>query len=144
MSQRDWVQQHITRYRETNGEEGHIWQGVDGKQSLPCLLLTTTGHRTGATRTTPLIYGRDGDAHVVIASRGGTPDHPSWYRNLAAEPKVDLQVGAEQFAARARTAAGAERSRLWQVMAEIFPTYDSYQTKAKASREIPVVVLERT
>jgi len=143
MAQRDWVEAHIKRYRESNGEDGHIWRGVDGKQNLPCLLLTTTGHRSGAARTTPLIYGRDGDDHIIIASRGGTPDHPSWYRNLAANPVVALQVGAEQFTARARTAEGAERTRLWQIMAGVFPTYDSYQEKAQATREIPVVVLER-
>ncbi|MDP6705276.1 MAG: nitroreductase family deazaflavin-dependent oxidoreductase [Alphaproteobacteria bacterium] len=143
MAQRDWVLEHIRKYRESDGEEGHIWAGVDGKQNLPCLLLTTTGQKSGEARTTALIYGRDGDACVIVASRGGTPTHPLWYRNLVANPEVDLQVGADKFKARARTAEGEERARLWRLMAEIFPTYDDYREKAKATREIPVVVLER-
>lgn len=143
MAQRDWVREHIQRYRESNGEEGHIWAGVDGKQSLPCLLLTTTGRRSGETHTTPLIYGRDGDRHVIVASRGGSVGHPLWYRNLAEHPEVELQVGADRFQARARTAEGEERTALWQLMAGIFPTYDDYHEKAKAHREIPVVVLDR-
>ncbi len=143
MAQRDWVLEHIQKYRESDGEEGHIWKGVDGKQNLPCLLLETTGGKTGEARTTALIYGQDGDRYVIVASRGGTPTHPLWYRNLVANPEVALQVGAERFAARARTAAGEERASLWRLMAEIFPTYDHYHEKAKATREIPVVVLER-
>lgn len=143
MAQRDWVLEHMRKYRETNGVEGHTWAGVDGKQNLPCLLLTTTGHKSGTSHTTPLIYGQDGDRHVIIASRGGAPDHPSWYRNLAANPQVRLQVGAEQFDATARTAEGEERAQLWTLMAEVFPSYNDYHEKAKATREIPVVVLER-
>ncbi len=144
MSQRDWVVEHIRKYRESNGAEGHIWKGVDGSQNLPCLLLTTTGRRTGEARTTALIYGRDGDCYVIIASRGGTPADPVWYGNLLANPAVQLQVGPDQFAATAHTATGDERARLWQMMAEIFPSYDDYQAKAKATREIPLIVLERT
>ena len=143
MAQRDWALEHVRKYRESDGEDGHIWRGLDGKQNLPCLLLTTTGRRSGNTYTTPLIYGQDGDRYVIIASRGGTVNHPMWYENLVAHPEVDLQVGAERFAATARTAASEERAALWQLMARIFPTYDDYQKKAEASREIPVVVLER-
>ncbi len=142
MSQRDWALEHIRKYRESNGAEGHIWHGVDGKQNLPCLLLTTTGRRTGEARTTPLIYGRDGDRYVIIASRGGTPTDPVWYANLVADPAVRLQVGPDRFAATAHTARGAERAGLWRMMAEIFPSYDDYQEKAQASREIPLVLLE--
>jgi deazaflavin-dependent oxidoreductase (nitroreductase family) len=127
--------EHVRRYRETGGEVGHIWNGV------PALLLTTTGRKTGEQRTTPLIYGRDGDAYVVVASKGGHPSHPAWYLNLTAEPQVELQVKDEVFAARARTATAEERPRLWQQMAEIWPSYDDYAQKT--TREIPVVVLER-
>ncbi len=143
MAQRDWVLEHIQKYRESDGEDGHTWHGVDGKQKLLCLLLTTTGRRSGESHTTPLIYGQDGDRYVIIASRGGTANHPMWYQNLVAKPEVNLQVGAERFAATARTASDDERTALWQLMARIFPTYDDYQKKAEASREIPVVVLER-
>lgn len=144
MAQRDWVIEHMKRYRETGGEDGHIWKGLDGKQSLPCLILTTTGRRSGEKHDTALIYGVDGENPVIVASMGGAPKHPLWYENLAANPEVEVQVKADVFPAKARTAAGDERARLWTMMAEIFPTYDSYREKAGATgREIPVVVLER-
>jgi deazaflavin-dependent oxidoreductase (nitroreductase family) len=128
-------EEHVRRYRETGGEVGHIWNGV------PTLLLTTTGRKTGNPTTTPLIYGRDRDAYVVVASKGGAPEHPGWYRNLSKTPAVELQVGPDVFAARARTAGPEERERLWRTMAEIWPAYDDYAQKT--DREIPVVVLER-
>jgi deazaflavin-dependent oxidoreductase (nitroreductase family) len=127
--------EHVRRYRETGGEVGHIWNGV------PTLLLTTTGRKTGEQRTAPLIYGRDGDAFVVVASKGGAPQHPAWYLNLDADPQVELQVKDEVFPARARTATAEERPRLWQQLAEIWPAYDDYAQKT--DREIPLVVLER-
>jgi deazaflavin-dependent oxidoreductase (nitroreductase family) len=130
-----WIADHLKRYRESNGADGHIWNGV------PCLLLTTTGRKSGAALTLPLIYGRDGERAVIVASRGGAPDHPAWYKNLAAQPRVGVQIAADKFAATARTATGEERARLWRAMAKIWPAYDEYQ--AKTTREIPVVVLER-
>ncbi|HZQ35389.1 MAG TPA: nitroreductase family deazaflavin-dependent oxidoreductase [Dehalococcoidia bacterium] len=130
-----WQEAHARRYIESNGEDGHIWNGV------PTLLLTTTGRSSGKPRLTPLIYGKDGDRYLIVASRGGAPDHPHWYKNLVANPEVQLQVGAERFAARARTANAAEKPALWRVMTQVWPGYDEYQ--AKTSREIPVVILER-
>lgn len=130
-----WQQEHARRYLESGGRDGHIWEGVT------TLLLTTTGRRSGEARTTPLIYGRDGDRYVVVASRGGAPAHPAWYENLAARPDVTIQVMADRFKARARTASAAERPALWKTMAAIWPAYDDYQ--AKTSRTIPVVILER-
>ncbi len=141
---RDWVAEHIRKYRESDGAEGHIWHGVNGDLNVPCLLLTTRGSKSGEERTAALIYGQDGDNHVVVASRGGTPESPTWYGNLAANPEVQVQVLADKFSATARTATGDERARLWTMMAEIFPSYNDYQEKAKASREIPVIVLERS
>ncbi len=131
----DWIQDHMRRYIETDGEDGHIWNGV------PTLLLTTIGRKSGKPQSIPLIYGRDGDNYLIVASKGGHPDHPSWYLNLDANSDVKLQVGAEKFSARARTANTDERPSLWKIMEQIFPTYNDY--KAKAEREIPVVVLER-
>ena len=128
-------QEHVKRYRETGGAEGHEWQGVT------VLLLSTTGRRSGVQRTTPLIYGRHGDDYVVVASRGGANSDPAWYLNLVANPEVEVQVLADRFAARARTAAGDERLALWASMAERWPAYNDYQSKTK--REIPVIVLER-
>jgi deazaflavin-dependent oxidoreductase (nitroreductase family) len=132
---RPWFAEHVERYIATDGEDGHDWQGV------PTLLLTTHGRRSGEARTLPLIYGRDGDHLLVVASRGGAPKHPSWYLNLVADPDVEVQVKADRFAAHARPATAAERPRLWKTMTAIWPDYDNYQTKT--DREIPVVVLER-
>jgi deazaflavin-dependent oxidoreductase (nitroreductase family) len=131
----EWIADHLRRYQASDGADGHLWNGV------PCLLLTTTGRKSGNALTLPLIYGRDGDRAVIVASRGGAPDHPAWYKNLAATPRVRVQIAADKFAANARTAAGEERARLWRAMAKIWPAYDEYQ--AKTTREIPVVVLER-
>lgn len=129
-------EEHVRRYRETGGEVGHIW-----RRGSKILLLTTTGRKTGERRTTPLIYESDGDRYVIVASKGGAPEHPDWYRNLVAEPQVELQVRSEAFPARASTATGEERERLWELAARQWPDYDAYQERT--GREIPVVVLER-
>jgi len=129
-------EEHVRRYRETDGEEGHIW-----REGSTVLLLTTTGRKTGQQHTTPLIYGLDGDDPVIVASKGGAPQHPGWYRNLSKTPEVEVQIKGERFPARARTTEGEERERLWRMMNGIWPHYDSYQTRTE--RQIPVVVLER-
>lgn len=129
-----WVAEHINDYVATGGKRGHLWKGV------PTLLLTTRGRKTGALRRTALIYGRDGDSYVVVASIGGAPKHPEWYLNLVADPEVRLQVGAEIMAGRARTTDGDEKKRLWRQMAQIWPQYDKYQEKT--DRLIPVVVID--
>jgi deazaflavin-dependent oxidoreductase (nitroreductase family) len=128
--------EHVKRYLETGGEVGHVWSGV------PTLVLTTTGRTSGKSRQSAMIYGQDGDAYVVIASQGGAPTHPNWYLNLTADPAVQVQVRAESFVARARTAEGAERERLWELMTGIWPNFNVYQTRT--DRKIPVVVFERT
>ena len=130
-----WQQAHAKRYLETGGRDGHDWEGVT------TLLLTTTGRRSGQPRTTPLIYGRAGDRFLVVASRGGAPAHPDWYQNLVAQPEVYVQVMADRFKARARTASTAEKPALWKTMTAIWPPYEEYQ--ARTTREIPVVILER-
>jgi proline iminopeptidase len=128
--------EHVRRYRETGGAVGHIW-----REGSTILLLTTTGRKTGEKRTAPLIYAQDGDRYVIVASKGGAPEHPGWYENLAKTPEVELQVKDEVFRARARTATGEERERLWRKANEVWPQYDEYAKTT--SREIPVVVLER-
>jgi deazaflavin-dependent oxidoreductase (nitroreductase family) len=137
----DWVKDHIRRYVASNGADGHVITLPNGPSPVPTLLLTTTGRRSGDKFVFPLIYGTTGDGYVVIGSKGGAPEHPGWYRNLLAEPQVDVQVGAKRLRATARTATGDERARLWNEMAAIFPPYTDYQKKA-AGREIPVVVLD--
>lgn len=107
----------------------------------PLLLLTTIGARSGQPRTTPLMYSTDGDRYVVIASKGGEPTHPDWYRNLVANPDVTLEVGGETFPARAEVAEGAERRRLFDQQAALMPFFAEYERKTP--REIPVVVFTR-
>jgi deazaflavin-dependent oxidoreductase (nitroreductase family) len=129
-------EEHVRRYQETDGEEGYNW-----REGAPILLLTVTGRKSGTEYTTPLIFGEDGGNYVLVASQGGTPQHPDWYLNLEAHPEVGVQVKADKFRARARTAAGDERERLWTQLNGIWPHYDEYQEKT--DRVIPVVVLER-
>jgi proline iminopeptidase len=129
-------QEHVQRYRESGGEVGHIW-----KRGSKTLLLTTKGRKTGNATTTPLIYENDGDRYVIVASKGGADEQPGWYLNLQKSPEVELQVKDEVFHARAHTAEGEERDRLWKLAAQQWPDYDEYQKKT--DREIPVVVLER-
>lgn len=127
--------EHVRHYRETDGEYGHDWRGTS------TLLLTTTGRKSGEPRTTPLIYGRHGDAFVVVASKGGADEPPAWYVNLTERPDVEVQVLDDRFTARARTATAEEKPALWEQMVGEWPAYEDYQTKT--AREIPVVVLER-
>ena len=129
-------QEHVDRYRATDGEEGYIW-----REGSTILLLTTTGRKTGNPTTTPLIYDLDGDDPVIVASKGGAPEHPGWYRNLQKHSEAEVQIKGETFRVRARDADGAERERLWEQMNRMWPHYAEYQTKT--DRQIPVVVLER-
>ena len=107
----------------------------------PLLILTTVGARSGEARENPLVYTRDGERYVVIASKGGAPTHPSWYHNLVANPEPTIEVGAETFQAKATVAEGDERNRLFAAQAALMPNFAEYQRKT--SRQIPVVVLER-
>lgn len=131
-----WVSKHTREYVATDGRKGHKWSGVR------CLVLTTTGRRSGLKRRTSLIYGTEGDAFVVVGSNGGKKDNPQWFKNLVADPLVHVQVGAEKFEAIARATAGDERMRLWRMMTKMWPDYERHQKRT--AREIPVVVLERT
>jgi deazaflavin-dependent oxidoreductase (nitroreductase family) len=129
-------QEHVRVYRQTDGEHGYHWRGTT------ILLLTTVGRRSGKERTTPLIHRVDDGRWVIVASKGGAPDDPLWYKNILADPEgITIQDRAELVPVRARTAAGEERERLWSLMNESWPAYDDYQLKT--SRQIPVVVLER-
>jgi deazaflavin-dependent oxidoreductase (nitroreductase family) len=118
---------------------GRITKGPFTGRSL--LLLTTRGRKTGGERTNPLAYTRDGDRIFVIASKGGAPSNPDWYRNLRANPKVSVELGPERFEANASVARGAERRRLYDLQAAHMPAFKEYEKRT--SREIPVVLLER-
>ena len=138
-----WMVEHANRYISSRGTDGHMYKtSLPGrpKMTVPSLLLTTTGRKSGEKFIFPLYYGEAGDSYFVIASKGGAPEHPGWYRNILADPNVEIQVGTTKTTARARTVAGEERARLWEKALEFWPPYADYQRKTE--REIPVVVLD--
>jgi deazaflavin-dependent oxidoreductase (nitroreductase family) len=126
---------HVAAYRASGGEHGYNWRGTT------ILLLDTIGRRSGATRTNALIHRTDGDRWIVVASKGGSPEHPGWFKNLQQEPDAEIQVEAELIPVHASVAEGQERARLWSMMTEVWPAYDDYQRMT--TREIPVVILTR-
>jgi len=127
--------EHVRQYEDTDGEVGYLWNGA------PCLVLTTTGRKSGATRKIPIIFGTDGDDVILIGSQGGAPTHPNWYLNLVADPHGRVQIKGDRYDVVATTVEGPERERLWKVMTDIWPSYDTYQTRT--DRVIPVVRLVR-
>jgi deazaflavin-dependent oxidoreductase (nitroreductase family) len=126
---------HTAVYRRTGGRIGHRHPGLP-----PMLLLDHTGARSGVRRTSPLVYVRHGENYVVVASKGGFPQHPAWFHNLRAHPDATIQVGSRRLSVRARVAAPAERARLWPRAVATYRGYAGYQRRA--GREIPLVVLE--
>ncbi len=130
-------EEHIRAYRESKGQRGYHW-----KNGTIILLLNTRGKKSGEPRTAPLIYRPDGDRYVIVASKGGMPEHPSWYVNMHANPDdVSIEVKDEKFPVTFYDAEGEERERLWKYLAEAWPDYDEYQKKT--DRQIPIVVMER-
>ena len=115
---------------------------IEGMQRDRLLLLTTTGRRSGEPRTTPMMFHRDGDRVLVIASNVGAAAHPDWYRNLAADPHVTVEIGDETYPALATTTEGADRERVWAELKERYPFFADHEVKA-APRTIPVVALTR-
>jgi len=131
----------VWAYRLTNGRVGGRWRlGAGFRKPVPTLLLDHVGRRSGRLFTTPLLYLLDGPDVVVVASQGGLPTHPQWYRNLLARPDTQVQIGAELRRVRARVADGEERARLWPRLVDLYADFESY--RRWAGREIPVVVLE--
>jgi deazaflavin-dependent oxidoreductase (nitroreductase family) len=129
--------EHVARYQATDGAEGYHW-----RNGTTILLLYTVGRKTGQERVHPLIYREWEDgSYLVVASKGGAPEPPEWYRNLEADPGVTVQIKGEKFPAKARTASPEEKPAMWRHMSEVWPDYDEYQKQT--DREIPVVVLER-
>jgi len=131
-----WNTSIIEQFRANKGQ---MTSGPFTGRTL--LLLTTKGARTGVEQTSPLVYSRDGDRFVVVASKGGAPTHPGWYHNLRAQPEVTVELGSEKFRARARVTDDAERRRLYDKHAERMPAFWDYEKKT--TRRIPVVVLDR-
>lgn len=133
-----WVAEQARLYEESGGTEGTT---IPGPMSAPCLLLDYQGRRTGQWRRTVLIYDRDGDDYLIVASKGGADQHPEWYLNLEVNPDVRLRVETERFDARAETLSPEEKARVWPHLVEIFAPYADYQKKTE--RDIPVVRLTR-
>ena len=140
----DWMVEHANRYIASGGTDGHMYKmTLPGRPEItvPALLLTTTGRKSGDKIIFPLFYGETGTGgYIIVASKGGAPKHPQWYLNLVADPQVEVQVGTKKLKARARTVTGAERARLWEEALKFWPPYADYAKKT--DREIPVVVLD--
>ena len=134
-NQNDYNQRLIEDFRADRSKNG------DAFKDRPLLLLTTTGARSGQRRTTPMMYIREGERLLVIASNAGAPKHPDWYHNLVAHPHVTVEVGKETFDATAVVTEGEERQRFWASTIEKYPFFADHQ--AKVTRQIPVVALER-
>jgi deazaflavin-dependent oxidoreductase (nitroreductase family) len=136
----DWIDEHRQLYLR-DPEKGHMWDSTvrGGPGPVPTLLLTTVGRKSGQKRIMPLIYGKVEEGYVIVASKGGAPNHPDWYVNLQSEPHVQVQVASHKFQARAETTGGEQRRVLWELMLTIWPPYADYQKKTE--REIPVVLL---
>jgi deazaflavin-dependent oxidoreductase (nitroreductase family) len=132
---KDFNKQVIEEFRANDGKVGGMFEGA------PMMLLTTTGAKSGQPRIAPLVYTSDGDRIVIIASKGGAPTHPDWYHNIAANPEVTVEVGAEKFPARAEIAAEPERTRLFNAQADIMPNFYEYQKNT--DRTIPVITISR-
>lgn len=125
--------EHVRKYEETGGKIGHDWNGTS------VLILHSKGRKSGKTRKNPLIYGRDGDDYIIVASKGGAPQNPGWYENLRAHPDVAIQVGDKVIPVTARTGTAADKQRVWPMMVAHWPGYADYQ--AGTQRDIPVVLL---
>ena len=126
----------IKEFRENGGK------AVSGPfVNAPLLLLTTTGAKSGKPFTTPLVYTKDGDRIVIIASKGGFPTNPAWFHNLKAHPTTTIELGKEKFQAKATITKDPERQRLFDAQAKLMPVFNEYQKNTQ--RQIPVIVLER-
>lgn len=138
-----WMIDHSNRYLSSGGTDGHMYKANPpgyGEMVVPSLMLTTAGRKSGEKYMFPLYYGDYGNSYVIIASKGGAPEHPGWYKNLLANPEAEVMVGTKRLKVKARTASGEERAKLWQVALKFWPPYADYQKKTE--REIPVVVLD--
>ncbi len=126
---------HAVVYRATHGLIGHRFPGFP-----PMLLLDHVGARSGVRRTSPLVYARDGEDLILVASKGGYPKNPAWFHNLKANPDTSIQIGSSRRQVHARVADPEERKRLWPVVVAVYGGYEDYRRRTE--REIPLVILE--
>ncbi len=136
-SPRDWVAEQVELYEGSGGTDGLTLRDT----GLPVIIVTNRGRKTGATRKTPLMRAVDGNNYILVASRGGAPQHPVWYHNLKAEPNVEIRDKTEVYSMRVREVVdSAERQRLWEIAVEAYQPYQEYQDKT--DRVIPVLLAE--
>lgn len=142
-----WMKDHVDEYLSSGGTKGHMYTANFPNMqpiTVPSLLLVTKGRKSGDKWLFPLFYGDvpgpKGNSYVIVASKGGAPDHPGWYKNLLANPEAEVQVGTKTVKVKARTTSGAERAKLWEQAVKFWPPYTDYAKKTP--REIPVVLLE--
>jgi len=128
------IADHVERYLSTDGKDGFEWEGAE------CIILSTTGAKSGKLRRTPLIRVADGDNYLVIASLGGAPNHPNWFHNIVANPNVTVQDRADVHELTARVASPEEKAAKWPLATAAWPDYDNYQ--ASTERDIPLVICE--
>lgn len=140
-TRRNWAYEHLGQYLQSGGAEGHIVDVSDigGRKFTTTLLLRYVGRKSGKTMVTPLIYGDIGGEVVIVGSKGGADHHPAWYLNLKARQHLDFQIATQAFRASWREPTGAERTRVWDFMVDLFPPYKAYQ--ASTAREIPLVMM---
>lgn len=132
-----WVADQVEEYESSGGKTGTTLRDT----GLPVIIVTNKGHKTGAIRKTPLMTVKDGDTYVLVASKGGAPNHPGWYYNLKADPNVTIQDEAEMITMRVREVDDqAERDRVWQLAVAAYPPYEEY--KEKTDRIIPIFIAE--
>jgi deazaflavin-dependent oxidoreductase (nitroreductase family) len=132
----DWVRDQVEEYESSGGTKGTMLRGV------PVVVITSLGASSGKLRKNPVMRVEHDGVYAAVASKGGAPEHPSWYRNLVEHPLVELQDGGARHDYSAREASGDERERWWNRAVEVWPDYADYQTKT--DRQIPVFVLEPT
>lgn len=132
-----WVADQVERYEKSGGTDGLTLRDT----GLPVIIVTNRGQKTGAIRKTPVMRVKDGNNYILVASKGGAPEHPQWYFNLKADPHVEIRDKTEVYKMRVREVVDAdERNRLWKLAVQAYPPYQEYQTKT--SRLIPVFIAE--
>ena len=132
-----WMVDHANKYMSSGGKEGHIYKVKPpgyGDLEVPALLLTTTGRKSGEKYIFPLFYGDAGNSYIIVASKGGAPEHPGWYKNILGNPEVEVQVGTQKLKARARTTSGAERAKLWERGDEVLAALHRLRRRRPSAR----------
>ena len=133
----DWNSSIIREFRSNEGKVGGPFEGA------PMIIIHTKGRKSGKDYENPLVYQPAGDDFVIFASKGGAPSHPGWYRNLMANPEIEVEVGTNRYRVRARELEGDEREEVWTKQKQLMPAFAEYEARTKGIREIPVILLER-